>query len=166
MSDPDLTEAEATELFGGPAREVHLNGDHLMVQLALRTIRDELMNSAEHDKVGVNQWARRLGISPSSVSRFLGGEGDFHVSTAILYARALGRRWGFTLAPDRACATLGNHSGRPEIRVEFVGGNEACNTVAGTVPATSTAAAPTVMIVPLPSRQWPEIQTLVAQSVA
>lgn len=157
MSDADLTEAKLAELFGGPAPEVRPDEGHLAVQLALRTIRDELMTAAEHDKVGVNQWARRLGISPSSVSRFLGGDGDFHVSTSVLYARALGRRWDFVLASDQGCMKRGNHSGRPEVTVEIVDSKRIGNTT------TTTATAPTVVLgLPLNSQPPATIRVLSA----
>lgn len=113
MANVPTTDSEIKELFGAPAREIQPDEDQLAVQLTLRTMRDELMEAAELDGVGVNQLARRLNISPSSVSRFLGGEGDFHVSTAALYARALGRRWECSLVSDDACRRDGNHHGRP-----------------------------------------------------
>ena len=114
MSDA-TNETELKELFGAPARSIEPDNDQLEVQLALRTIRDYLMAAAELDDVEVNQLARRLCISPSSVSRFLGGEGDFHVSTMVLYTRALGRGWIFDLHHDSTCTANRNHSGRPEI---------------------------------------------------
>lgn len=162
MSDADLTEVEAAELFGAQAREVQPDEDQLMVQLALRIIRDELMAAAEHDRVGVNQWARRLGISPSSVSRFLGGEGDFHVSTAVLYARALGHRWSFTLESDQGCARRGNYSGRPEMTFEVMGSNRSSDRIGNT----ETDAAPTIVLTLRSPHQLPHAESLMVQSVA
>lgn len=115
MNEPELSEAEGAGLFGGPAREIQADSDSLEVELALRTVRALLMEAAEDDKIGVNQLARRLHISPSSVSRFFGNDGDFHLSTAVLYGHALGRRWDFSLLRDASCAVRGNHSWRPEI---------------------------------------------------
>jgi hypothetical protein len=109
MNEPELSDAEAAELFGPPARAIKTDDDQLAVYLVLQGMRGDLMEAAEHDKVGNNQLARRLHISNSSVSRFLGGDGDFHVSTAVLYARALGRRWDFSLVPDQGCIASGNH---------------------------------------------------------
>lgn len=115
MNHETSIDTETAELFGGEATAIQPNHAELEVQLALRTIRDHLSTAAEHDKVGVNQLARRLGISPSSVSRLLARDGDIRVSTAVLYARALGRRWEFALTPDHNCAGCGNRSPRPEI---------------------------------------------------
>jgi Helix-turn-helix len=110
-----LIDAETARLFGGQVEEIHPEDDLLEVQLALRTIRDHLLSVAERDGVGVNQLARRLDISPSSVSRFFSSDGDIRVSTAVLYARALGCYWDFELSGDAACTANRNHSGRPEI---------------------------------------------------
>ena len=111
MADDEPTEAEIAELFGGRARDIQPNNDELETHLALRTIRDSLLVAAEEEKVGVNQLAGRLHISPSAVSRTLGGDHDMRVSTAVLYARALGRRWDFVLRDNEACAVRGNHRG-------------------------------------------------------
>ena len=110
-----LIDAETARLFGGQVVEIHPEDDLLEVQLALRTIRDHLLSVAERDGVGVNQLARRLDISPSSVSRFFSSDGDIRVSTAVLYARALGCYWDFKISGDAACTADQNHSGRPEI---------------------------------------------------
>jgi transcriptional regulator with XRE-family HTH domain len=117
MENPEhhLIDPETVRLFGGEVREIHPADDGLEVQLALRTIRDHLLSVAERDGVGVNQLARRLDISPSSVSRFFSNDGDIRVSTAVLYARALGCYWDFGLSRDAACTADRNHSGRPEI---------------------------------------------------
>jgi hypothetical protein len=117
MTDNEPTEVEIADLFGGRARPIGPDNDELAVQLALRTIRDQLMVAAGHDKVGVTQLAGRLDISPSAVSRMLGGDNDMKVSTAVLYGRALGRRWDFALHHDEACTAHGNHRGAPELTV-------------------------------------------------
>jgi transcriptional regulator with XRE-family HTH domain len=118
----EVVDAETIALFGGVAPNIESNNDEREVQLALRTVRDCLLETAERDNVGVNQLAKRLDISPSSVSRFFSSEGDIRVSTAVLYARALGCLWNFSLYPDSACTVRGNQSGKPELSVYDVEG--------------------------------------------
>jgi transcriptional regulator with XRE-family HTH domain len=113
MTGNTPTEVEIAELFGGHARVIEPDNDELEIQIALRTIRDHLLSAAEHDKVGVNQLAGRLHISPSAVSRLLGGDSDMRVSTAVLYARALGRRWDFVLTDNETGTARGNIRGAP-----------------------------------------------------
>jgi transcriptional regulator with XRE-family HTH domain len=108
MPDIELSEAEIAAMFGGEAGPIEIDPDEMAVALALRTLRDRLMEAAKADGVGVNQLAARLHISPSAVSRLLGGEGDMRVSTAVLYARALGRAWDFVLHDDAAARSAGN----------------------------------------------------------
>ncbi len=98
MSDIPLpTESEMAELFGGRVEPVTPDADELAIDHALRTIRALLIETAAQQKVGNNELARRLDISPSAVSRMLRGEGDMRVSTAVLRARALGKVWDLRL---------------------------------------------------------------------
>lgn len=115
MADIDLTLDEIAEMFGGEAGDITPDAEELEVTLALQSIRSQLIELAERQKVNGSRLARRLHISPAAVSRTLGGESDMKVSTAVLYARALGHRWDITLVPDGACQHTGNHSGRPEM---------------------------------------------------
>jgi transcriptional regulator with XRE-family HTH domain len=117
MSDTDLSHAELTEMFGGQAGAIQTDADELEVSLALQSIRAQLIEAAEKSDVGISQLARRLHIAPSAVSRYLGGENDMKVSTAVLYARALGYRFESTLALDHSCVPHGNHQGRMEISI-------------------------------------------------
>ncbi len=119
-SETDLSQAEIIEMFGGEAGPVEVNADEVEVSLALQALRAQLLEAAEKMHVGINQLSRRLHISPSAVSRFLGGEGDMKVSTAVLYARALGQRWGIFLTPDDGCLPQGNHQGKPEMSLSMM----------------------------------------------
>ncbi len=69
--------------------------ESVLKQIAI--IRKELLEALANDGVGVNELARRLHLAPSSVSRTLNNHGDMNISTAILYAAALGRVWSFKL---------------------------------------------------------------------
>jgi transcriptional regulator with XRE-family HTH domain len=109
MTDNELTPEEAAEIFGGDVGTIETNADELTVGIGLATMRDCIVDAAQKDGVGVNQLARRLGISPSSVSRFLSGEGDALISTMISYGRALGREWSFMLRRDLSCRVQGNN---------------------------------------------------------
>lgn len=117
MSDTDLSHAELTAMFGGKAEAIETNPDEIEVSLALQSIRKQLLEAADNDHVGVSQLARRLHISPSAVSRALSGESDMRISTAVLYARALGRRWDVSLTVDAACQAAGNRAAGLEIIV-------------------------------------------------
>ena len=112
MSEIDMSQNEIPEIFGGEAQPIKVDAQELEVSLALQSIRVQLLEVAEKAKVGTVQLAGRLGIAPSAVSRFLGGEGDMKVSTAVLYARALGHRWELFLKPDVVCVGYGNYHGQ------------------------------------------------------
>jgi transcriptional regulator with XRE-family HTH domain len=113
MPETELSPDDVAEIFGGEVGTVETDADEIEVSLAVNTIRDHLKAAAKEDGVGINQLAHRLDISPSSVSRFLGGEGDVRVSTVVLYGRALGRKWDFSLCKDAACVVHDNHRGTP-----------------------------------------------------
>jgi hypothetical protein len=113
MPETELSPDDVAEIFGGQVGSVEIDADEQEVSLALNTIRDHLKAAAKEDGVGINQLAHRLDISPPSVSRFLGGEGDVRVSTVVLYGRALGRKWDFSLYKDSACVVQGNHRDSP-----------------------------------------------------
>jgi hypothetical protein len=109
MSDLGMSSADLAEMFGGEAQQIAIDTQELEVGLVLRSIREQLLDITEKDKVGTVKLAGRLGIAPSAVSRFLGGESDMKVSTVVLYARALGHHCAFSLVPDPSCAAYGNH---------------------------------------------------------
>lgn len=104
MSEP-LTPEETAELFGHPVEAAPINERELQVVLALRHIRAQLAEASERDRVGVNELAGRLKVTPPVVSRMLRSDGDMRVSTAVLWADALNRTWDFVLRnPDKAPA--------------------------------------------------------------
>lgn len=70
-----------------------------------QNMRGQLMAAMKADEVGVRDLGRALGISPSAVSRFLRSAGDLKISTAVLLAHALGRRWNVELV-DRVQASV------------------------------------------------------------
>lgn len=97
MTDLDLSDAEIAEMFGGQAQAIETDPDEMAVAAALMRMRGLLREAAENDDVRVGQLADRLNVSPSVVSRMLRSEGDMKVSTAVLWARALGKVWHLTL---------------------------------------------------------------------
>ena len=119
MESDTLSSEEIQDLFGGEATPIKVDPDEMAVSLVLRSIRNQLADCAEATNVGVNQLARRLDVSPSSVSRFLNGEGDLRVSTAVLYARALGRAWNIALSQEETAPEKGNYRGHPEF-MDFI----------------------------------------------
>jgi len=108
MPEVDLPQAEIEEIFGGEVSEIEPNADEIEVGLVLRDLRAKIVECAEAQGVGVNQYARRLGVAPSAVSRFLSGEADMRVSTVVLYTRALGYSCEFVIRSDEACAANKN----------------------------------------------------------
>ena len=110
MNTTEMPLDEVAAILGGPVEPLVPDPDELAVLLAVQRIRGLLLEAAQRDGVGVNQLASRLKVSPSAVSRVLRSEGDMRVSTAVLFALALGRQWVFTLSPkgaDRASAEPG-----------------------------------------------------------
>lgn len=63
----------------------------------VQSIRGQLTAAMKVDEVGVRDLARELAISPAAVSRFLRSAGDLKISTAVLLAHALGRKWDVKL---------------------------------------------------------------------
>ena len=110
MKTTDMPLDDIAALLGGPVEPVVPDPDELAILLAVQRIRGLLLEAAQRDGVGVNQLASRLKVSPSAVSRVLRSEGDMRVSTAVLFALALGRQWAFTLSSkgaDKASAEAG-----------------------------------------------------------
>jgi hypothetical protein len=106
----ELTHEEALELFGAPVEAIEPDSGELELSLVLNRIRALLMHAANHEGVGVNELATRLGVSPSVVSRLFRSESDMRVSTAVEWAHALGYVWDFNLR-NASCGTVGsNHA--------------------------------------------------------
>ena len=63
----------------------------------LGMIRAQLLAAAKAEGVSTREMARRLGVSAAAVSRQLRSDRDLRVSTAVLLARALNRRWSVQL---------------------------------------------------------------------
>jgi hypothetical protein len=115
MADLDLTPEEIEDMFGGEAEEITPDPEELEIAVFLKDVRTQLCALAEHEGVTHARLAKRMHITPPAVSRTLHGEGDMKMSTAALYARALGHRCEFVLVPDRACQNVGNHGSRQEV---------------------------------------------------
>ena len=63
-------------------------------------VRALLAEATQQDKVGVTELAGRLGVSKSAVSHQLRSDADMRLGTAVLLARALGRKWDINLVSD------------------------------------------------------------------
>lgn len=105
----NLAPAQVAELFGEPVKPTPVDEDEMQVALVLRQIRSLLAEAADSEKVGVTELASRLNVSPSVVSRMLRSEGDMRVSTAVMWAQALGRVWDINLCKARTEAFGVNH---------------------------------------------------------
>lgn len=102
--------AEMAALLGGEVSEVYLDHDEQAVFEAAHEVRTLLHQQADQDNVTAAQLARRLAVSPSAVSRMLKNDGDIKLSTAVLWARALGQRWGFKLSPIEHSSNDGSNT--------------------------------------------------------
>lgn len=101
MSDPsspiDAETEELEMLFGGPMPELQRDPTETEIAVLTGRIRGQLAEAAQQEHLGIREIARDLGVSPSAVSRHLRSDGDIRVSTMVILARALHRRWTITL---------------------------------------------------------------------
>jgi len=91
--------AELRALLGGPVRKVEVDHRDLAVAVLTGRARGEILAAAREAGVGVRELARRLGVSPAAVSRHLRSDGDMRLSTAAIFADALGCEWRLALVP-------------------------------------------------------------------
>jgi DNA-binding transcriptional ArsR family regulator len=99
-SSPEDDDAALAALVGGKVTQApQIDPSDLEVAVAVGRVRGQILAAAKKEGIGVREIARRLKISASAVSRQLRTEGDMRFSTAILFARALGWRWRFSLSP-------------------------------------------------------------------
>src|SRR5215472_12081205 len=90
--------AELAALLGETVKSApEVREDDLGIATFTGRVRGEILAAAREDGAGVRELARRLGVSPAAVSRHLRSEGDLRLSTAFLFASALGREWIFEL---------------------------------------------------------------------
>jgi DNA-binding transcriptional ArsR family regulator len=90
-------DADLDALLGGKVGEINPDlADTAIAVLTART-RGEIVTAASEAGVGVRELARRLGVSAAAVSRHLRSEGDMRLSTAALFASALGLEWRIKL---------------------------------------------------------------------
>jgi AcrR family transcriptional regulator len=103
ISSPTSEEiAELGALLGGPVRKVQVDPSDLAVAVLTGRARGEILAAAKEAGIGVRELARRLGVSAAAVSRHLRSEGDMRLSTAALFADALGYEWRLALVPSAA----------------------------------------------------------------
>jgi DNA-binding transcriptional ArsR family regulator len=91
--------AELGALLDGPVGKLELDRRELAAALLSARARGEILAAANKAGVGVRELARRLGVSAAAVSRHLRSDGDMRLSTAALFADALGYEWRFALVP-------------------------------------------------------------------
>jgi transcriptional regulator with XRE-family HTH domain len=113
-SSPEDDEAALLSLVGGQVtQDPQIDPSDLEVAVAVGRVRGQILAAAKKEGIGVREMARRLKISASAVSRQLRSEGDMRFSTAILFARALGRRWRFSLSPSDAASVTDDEGRTP-----------------------------------------------------
>jgi transcriptional regulator with XRE-family HTH domain len=81
------------------------------VSAIIAHVRALLAEATQRDRVGVTELARRLGVSKSAVSHQLRSDADMRIGTAVLFARALGRKWEIDLVAE---------PGNPNARANFM----------------------------------------------
>lgn len=112
---------EISGIFEGDVAEVHTSEHEQDVLRLLREIRGQLMVAAQADGVSVREWAKRLNVSASVVSRQMRDDKDLFASTAALLAHSLGREWHVELKrkhaglPDRLNSLVSGAAGRVRI---------------------------------------------------
>jgi DNA-binding transcriptional ArsR family regulator len=103
VSSPTLQcDAELDTLLGGPVGELKPDLSDIAIAVLTARARGEILAAAREAGVGVRELARRLGVSPAAVSRHLRSEGDMRLSTAALFACALGLEWRIRLVRSGA----------------------------------------------------------------
>jgi transcriptional regulator with XRE-family HTH domain len=114
MSSPEDDDAALLSLVGGKVAQAYLvEPADLEVAVEVGHVRGQILAAAKDEGVGVRELARRMKISASAVSRQLRSEADMRFSTAILLARALGRRWRFLLSPSAEISDAGGEGQTP-----------------------------------------------------
>ena len=98
-TDPAKLDNELIALVGAGAATPIRDPEAEDIADLLGTIRRQVLSAAREDGVSTREIARRLGVSAAAVSRQLRSDHDLRVSTVVLLARALDRRWSLTLKP-------------------------------------------------------------------
>lgn len=124
--------AAVLALAGGKVTKApQIDPSDLEVAVAVGRVRGQILAAAKKEGIGVREIARRMKISASAISRQLRSEGDMRFSTAILLARALGRRWHFSLSPSDGVSDASDRRRaatptpfKPASRAQFVCSNK------------------------------------------
>ena len=112
---------EIAGIFEGDVAEVHTSEREDDVLRLLREMRGQLMAAAQADGVSIREWAKRLDVSASVVSRQMRDDKDLFASTAALLAHSLGRECHVELKrkhaglPDRLNSLVSGVAGRVRI---------------------------------------------------
>ncbi len=103
MSKPlSPREVQLVQELGSVTEAAKFDPIDVRVATLVRNVRGEIAAAARDQGLGVREIARRLGVSAAAVSRHLRSEGDMRLSTAELFAIALGKRWQLSLM-DASC---------------------------------------------------------------
>jgi DNA-binding transcriptional ArsR family regulator len=120
-------QAEIAAIFGGRVEAAPQVSDaDLAAATLVGRVRGEILAAVNEDGVGVRELARRLDVSPAAVSRHLRSEGDLRLSTAALFAAALGRKWNCHLVRDtvtQSRVTLETHTPTTTATIKASGKN-------------------------------------------
>jgi DNA-binding transcriptional ArsR family regulator len=108
------SDAELDSLLGGKVGQLKRDFDDTAIAVLTARARGEIVASAKQAGVGVRELARRLGVSAAAVSRHLRSEGDMRLSTAALFASALGLEWRIGLVRSGA-----SHNEKRDARQEL-----------------------------------------------
>lgn len=93
----DVDAKVRAELLQGGFDAPEIDPTELLTAAVSGCVRGQILAAMNEDHVGVRELARKLGVSPSAVSRQLRSEGDIRISTAVILAHALGREWKMIL---------------------------------------------------------------------
>lgn len=97
-SQTDLPDpADFSFLGDGPVETPKVDPVGRELGALTQSVRGQITAAMKADGVGVRDLARSLDVSPAAISRFLRSAGDLKISTAVLLAHALGRKWNVEL---------------------------------------------------------------------
>ena len=111
--NPEPLDEALVALVGAGTAEPARDAEAEDIAGALGTIRAQLLAAAREKGVSTREMARRLGVSAAAVSRQLRSDRDLRVSTAVLLARALDRRWSVQLGKRGQPSPRANLSAPP-----------------------------------------------------
>lgn len=149
MSKPlSSLEIQLVQELGAVTQEATFDTIDVRVATLVRNVRGEIAAAARAQGLGVREIARRLGVSAAAVSRHLRSEGDMRLSTAELFAIALGKRWHLSLE-DASSTNGANKVTHPPIDNRPTSSSDHTSVVTGTMQIAQSSDLPVQTATPI-----------------